>query len=274
MFGPLIGPHGLLTYVAMTRHTSGGMYETQPLPLRKLAEETGLSKDTVKRAIDQLLDAKIIRLQRAKAKTAGIYELADLKELAAGMTVSEGDRLKAALHRRNSRPKKQSVAAGDSKPFFSMNAAETDLSPTAANLSPDAAKNEAPLNTQDTRLQDIPPYPPRGVKKTSPGSINGETWGRFRTALKIELQSAAPLSKQTHMPQIVAGEDDYDACFRDWWCAGSESAEDGEQTMLLTEAADPSRTLAGLAKYKSRIEKLMRAHFGAVVQVRVVKAEA
>lgn len=278
VFGPLIGPFGVLTYMVLARHTASGLYETKALPLRDLASETGLSKDTVKRAIDQLVDAGLVRVAREKAKTAAIYELFDVKDLAAALSVSEGDRLKAALEIRNCRPRRQPVAHGDTqapmkksgkaggKLFFSSATPETELSPTAANLSPKPAKNGVPLNTQETRLQEDPPTPlAGGCEESSIATLSAArvAFVGVVNAVHTHLLGSRPL--QSH---LADGFEEWKRFrFGDLSVAELEMDDQTGDLVLHLATPDAKATLAGLAKYRATWEKALKQFFGRDVEL-------
>jgi hypothetical protein len=58
---------------------------------------------------------------------------------------------------------------------------------------------------------------------------------------------------------VRPGENDYDACFRDWWFV--EIRKIGGRLEVVTEAADESTSQRGLTKYASRLERLARECF-------------
>lgn len=76
------------------------------------------------------------------------------------------------------------------------------------------------------------------------------------------------------MPTLVPGADDFDSCFRDWWFVALKPRGPGEPQLVETDSPDAELTRRGLEKYRQRIERLMVRHFGAIVQVRVVAADA
>jgi hypothetical protein len=80
-FGPVIGPNAILVYVQMTRNCYGA--ESIRLSSRDLARDSGLSKDTVWRAMRAMERVGMLRaVSGGKGKLAE-YHLTDLKELAA-----------------------------------------------------------------------------------------------------------------------------------------------------------------------------------------------
>ena len=79
-----------------------------------------------------------------------------------------------------------------------------------------------------------------------------------------------PLGKQKRMPKVVAGVEDFESCFRDWWLRSAGQGDGIAAPVVLTDAADPDATRCGLAKYRKRVEELMVRHFGAVVEIQVL----
>ena len=142
---------------------------------------------------------------------------------------------------------------------------------------------ETPLynNTQNNKTNPSPTPPlPGGVENKPPAAkaelphVDAFAWGRFRLALKQALCDAMPLGRQQRMPSVVKGQEDYDACFRDWWLRGWGFADGGDALRLETDSADPESTRRGLEKYRRRIEDLMVSYFGGIVQIEVVAADA
>lgn len=115
------------------------------------------------------------------------------------------------------------------------------------------------------------PLAGEGVKEPR---VDGMTWGRFRDGLRRQLENA-PL-KHLNFTQVVKGEWDFNACFRDWWLIGLEPP--GERAKgpprLLTEADDARATSEGLRKYRKRIEALSREHFGVAMEIVVQERKA
>jgi hypothetical protein len=117
-----------------------------------------------------------------------------------------------------------------------------------------------------------PPTPRERGEKNSPVEIAAQgagaadeagerlasSWSLFKTRLKFGLRDA-PVGLANRFSEIRKGQDDYDACFREWWLVRREDAE--ERVLLVTQAADPEATEAGIAKYKSRLVSEARGAF-------------
>ena len=78
-FGPVIGANVVLVYVHMTRHCYGTEIRCSS---RELAAASGLSKDTICRAIRAMERIGMLRCAGGGMRRAGEYHLVDLKDLA------------------------------------------------------------------------------------------------------------------------------------------------------------------------------------------------
>ncbi|HEX5236140.1 MAG TPA: helix-turn-helix domain-containing protein [Silvibacterium sp.] len=113
------------------------------------------------------------------------------------------------------------------------------------------------------------PYPlsRERVDKFSPEvHVDVMSFGRFRLELRRQFDDQ-PL-RHPNFSELVRGESDYDACFRDWWLLQWDRG-----TTLLTEGENAAMTRRGLEKYRKRIEALMRRHFGAVLEIEVLQQQ-
>lgn len=121
--------------------------------------------------------------------------------------------------------------------------------------------SERTVNTNPT------PTPPRKREGVKIPKVDGMSWGRFRAALKQELFADAPLVAHRNLREIVPGEADFDACFRDWWLIGLDGGGGAGPPRLVTESGDAEHTAEGLRKYRKRIELLAVKHFGTAVEI-------
>jgi hypothetical protein len=113
------------------------------------------------------------------------------------------------------------------------------------------------------------PYPLASERVKKP-RVDGMTWGRFREGLRRQLEDA-PLN-HPNFSEVVKGEWDFSACFRDWWLIGLRPGEGGPgPPLLLTEAENVAATREGLRKYRKRIEALAVQHFGVAVEIVVLE---
>jgi hypothetical protein len=79
-YQPVIGSLPVLVYVQATRHCYGSMAK---FSLRSMAESSGISKDTVRRALLIMQEIGMLRACGGAPGRAAEYELVDLKDLAA-----------------------------------------------------------------------------------------------------------------------------------------------------------------------------------------------
>jgi hypothetical protein len=113
---------------------------------------------------------------------------------------------------------------------------------------------EASLDKKDTPLP-----PSRGAKITA--QSDDERWMQMMLALKQDLRSiSAKLAENKKFLEIEPGQSDYDTCFREWWLAEAKRLPNG--LLLRTMAGDEDATEAGITKYRGRLTKLARQHFG------------
>jgi hypothetical protein len=86
-------------------------------------------------------------------------------------------------------------------------------------------------------------------------------WQRFATALKSELYGVpVGVEGAKRWARVKGGEDDWRACFSAWWL--HEARRDWQGATFLTIADDVAATEAGIAKYRQRLERLLRKHYG------------
>lgn len=146
IFAPRIGPHGMLVYIALARECFGN-YSAEKVSLRRLAEMTGISKDSVRRALGVLLDVGLILESRGRRQTASSYDLVDVKELA--QTVSPRDRFPAGAM---------------AHPTPELSQGETKLS------HPATPHIETILNTKNKPLTPLPPLRGENVQIAREGT--------------------------------------------------------------------------------------------------------
>ena len=99
------------------------------------------------------------------------------------------------------------------------------------------------------------PLPPsRGVT-----SLPSERWSGFLTRLKSDLALVPATFAGGRLHELVPGENDFDAAFRDWWLEDLVCRDDG--WMFLTAAVDAALTRRGVEKYRKRIERIAHEVF-------------
>ena len=81
-------------------------------------------------------------------------------------------------------------------------------------------------------------------------------------------------TKQQHMPKIVQGIEDFEACFDNWWLCRCEQPDGARMPLVVTDSPRPDLTMAGLEKYRKRMERLMTKYFGGLVEIQVVPQKA
>ena len=68
-------PSAYLVYLCLWHHASGGRRKQATMSLQRLAEETGLSKRAVQRAVAHLLRRGFLRAERTHATAVPEYEV-------------------------------------------------------------------------------------------------------------------------------------------------------------------------------------------------------
>jgi hypothetical protein len=101
-----------------------------------------------------------------------------------------------------------------------------------------------------------PPPPDKRGANSSLDPVMERRWGGFKAALKDELHS---VPHTAGLKRIRAEEHDYDASFKEWWLLDAQRLPNA--LLLVTYGSDEAATEAGIAKYKTRLEKLVRKHF-------------
>ena len=161
----------------------------------------------------------------------------------------------------------ETLKSATRNPEISDNPPDPLLGRTVREPSEGTVKESSPYPLADERVKSL-----ASERKKQP-HVDGMAWGRFRYALKQQLGDA-PLN-HPNFSEVVKGEWDFNACFRDWWLIGCEAfGESPGVTAVVTEAANPEATKRGLHKYRKRIEALMREHFGGLVSFVVRQREA
>jgi hypothetical protein len=299
VFQPIVGAQAVSVYVNLTRDCYG---ETRvSYTLRKLADAMSVSRAAVWRNLAVLESVGVLRLIRGKGSGESSCELCDLKDAAealGGVYNSRRSsfvlpeeklaelRARVASVRESMQGKRQPeavpvcVSQRDANSEESLAAPESRRDANGAGRDASVSLLAAAIDLCKEEEKECPPTPQRGVeeKPAAPRRlatpIDAAAFSRFRLKLKQELCDAMPLGKQQHMPTLVPGAEDFDSCFRDWWFVAFRPRGPGEPWLVETDSPDPELTRRGLEKYRQRVERLMVRHFGAIVQVRVVAAEA
>lgn len=134
-----------------------------------------------------------------------------------------------------------------------------------ASMAGEVYEGEKPLpypGKHPEQQPDPPHLEPRVV-----GKVDAMAWTAFKLALKLAFGEIPPGLDARFTP-LVAGQNDYDAAFRDMWLEDSEMEEAGK-TKIIIAAAHPELTQAGFLKYRNRIADLMKKHFRFTPQVEV-----
>ena len=302
VFQPIVGAIGVAVYVNLTRAAYGESRVTYTV--RKLADTMGpgTGRTSVWRSLRVLEHVGVLRLIKGKGSGESICELCNLKDAAEALGAVynsrrtsfalpeeriAAERAKVEALLRATQGKKPVKAVPDCVPQRDTNNEGKFAAPEAPRDTSGSKRDAcvplcaAPSNEcEKEERKEIPPTPQGGVeeKPAAPRRqatpIDAAAFSRFRLKLKQELCDAMPLGKQQHMPALVPGADDFDSCFRDWWFVASKPPGPGEPQLVETDSPDAELTRRGLEKYRQRVEPLMVRHFGAIVQVRVVAAEA
>lgn len=187
VFGDALGQNGISVYMTMTRFCFGTEVK---LSLRDIAAAARMGKDTVARSMKVLVTlGLVIETKGLRSKTVSTWALASVKALTQEyirQSVSPRDRLEerkteeavsaarkstlaemVALPSENCLPVRQMVSLADSVDKKICAAQdETDLSQNDPDFETDLSHQTVPFNykTQDTRLQDTTPLPPKGER--------------------------------------------------------------------------------------------------------------
>lgn len=131
---------------------------------------------------------------------------------------------------------------------------------------PDPLLGRTVREPSEGTVKEHSPYPLSAERVKSPQRIQVDavSFGRFRLSLRRQLEDQP--AKHPNFSDVVKGEWDFNACFRDWWLVRHVRGQP-----VITEAANPEATRRGLEKYRKRIEGLMREHFGGAVAIEVVE---
>ena len=96
LFGDELGPFGITAYTVLARHCYGGHRVTKPL--RQLAADARMSKDSFARSLKRMVDLGLVAEQKGPTpKSAGSYDLMDVKELVKEMRALAKTRVSAGI---------------------------------------------------------------------------------------------------------------------------------------------------------------------------------
>lgn len=111
--------------------------------------------------------------------------------------------------------------------------------------------------------QPEPELPPEaGAVETYGGAPWDDAWNRLRIqGVATNLRAILPTAVERNFAEIVPGQNDFDACFREWWLLEIRHARAAGIITFVTEASLPERTQAGVRKYQVRLARLVRLYF-------------
>jgi len=300
VFQPIVGPHAVSVYVNLTRACYG--HARVSCSVRELSKATRLSATAVWRNLAVLESVGVLRVIKGRGSAGSSCELADLKDAAEALGATYDSRrtsyvlpearlveLRAEVAARRlalqgKAVQRKNQPAGEPVCVSQRNANEgADFAASQVERNACVSQGNACVSLDGAAIEEkkeeptnpIPyPFPREGVEEQTiaarrkAAAIDAVAWGRFRLALKQSLCGTIPFGKQKRMATIVAGIEDFDSCFRDWWLRSCEQLE--ASSVVVTDAAAPETTKQGLEKYRKRIEQLMVRHFGVVVKIQVV----
>jgi hypothetical protein len=299
VFQPIIGSHAMVVYANLSRLAWG-----QPkieIGVRKLATLTGQGEATVWRNVEVLAFLGVLRIEKGKGSAPSVFELCDLKDAAEALGATY-HRHRASHVLSESRITELSTAVAalrkklqgkNDKPAGEVCVSHRNAADEANLAAPDSQRNAsvslrvasvsfdgAPSNVNKKEEQKSPtPTPPQGGVDGKPvaarlEAISPDSFSLLRQQLKKELLGEIPLGKQQHMPKIVQGIEDFEACFDNWWLCRCEQPDGARMPLVVTDSPRPDLTMAGLEKYRKRMERLMTKYFGGLVEIQVVPQKA